>query len=102
MLNAKNERVLGENMTLEEFIATVNAVDFPYQRRGQKFYHLLYVFDPSLCNKLPKDLDPFYRDERLPQFYNWLKDNWNEQAEHWESASKSNWAHLLIEGLHKT
>lgn len=89
-------------MKLEEFIATVNATHLPRLRRGQKFYNLLYVFDPNLCCKLPKDLDPFYRDERLPFFYNWLKDNWNEQAEHWETASKSNWSHLLIEVLPET
>ena len=82
-------------MKLDEFIATVNAIDLPQLRRGQKFYNLLYVFDPFLCAKLPKDLDPFYRDERLPQFYKWLEENWNEQEKHWENAYRSNWRHLL-------
>lgn len=89
-------------MTLDEFIATVNAVDMPSLRRGQKFYNLLYTFDPILCRKLPRDLDPFYQDEKLPFFYDWLKDNWNEQAEHWEAASKSEWSHLLLINMPKT
>lgn len=45
-------------------------------RAGQAAFNALYALRPDLANQIQRDhvnLDPFYRDENLPAFYEWLK-----------------------------
>ena len=47
------------------------------QRRGQYAFNLLDEHRRDLADKIVKtDNDPFYEDERIPQFLVWLEKNW--------------------------
>ena len=42
-------------------------------RAGQAAFSVLYQTRPDLANAINStELDPFYRDERLPAFWAWL------------------------------
>ncbi len=45
----------------------------PHLRRGQCYYNALYTLRPDLANEIcGTKLDPFYVDERIPAFLEWL------------------------------
>lgn len=49
-------------------------------RKGQFAMNLLSARRPDLYDRLmqeDRELDPFYSDDRLPAFFDWLRENWN-------------------------
>jgi hypothetical protein len=48
-------------------------------REGQRAFNVLHLMRPDLSEQIrATPLDPFHRDERLPEFLEWLKENWND------------------------
>lgn len=67
-------------MTYEEYTAEVAAKlsEYPYWRRGQAAFNVLYRVRPDLGETIHTGkLDPFHRDDRLPEFYEWVEENWD-------------------------
>ena len=65
-------------MTLEEFFMESMTAPTPL-RRGQFAYNLLYEKRPDLATRIVEnhsDVDPFYTDEKIPQFLLWVGENW--------------------------
>lgn len=51
---------------------------FPEWRKGQTLFNALENVRPDLSVKVrTTDLDPFYRDDRIPAFTDWLYANWD-------------------------
>lgn len=49
------------------------------QRRGQAAFNLLHVLRPDLADLVRgSEHDPFYTDERLPAFLEWLGERWHD------------------------
>lgn len=67
-------------MTLQEFLTAALAPD-PYQRRGQRFANHLVIRRMDLANDIPKDIDPFYKDENLWAAVAWVRDNWDNPVQ---------------------
>lgn len=66
-------------MTYGEFLNTVtlSAREHPDWRRGQIAFNTLNQFRPDLAAGIrTTGLDPFYRDEVLPEFWVWVAENW--------------------------
>lgn len=50
------------------------------QREGQAHFNVLYFggFDPEFADEIRgTDIDPFYRDDRLPAYFDALRSHWN-------------------------
>lgn len=75
-------------MTIHEFIMKVHRKQAEAKRMpgdlrpGQIAYNCLHDERPDLCAKIMEseesknDYDPFYRDEKLPAFWQFVVDNW--------------------------
>jgi hypothetical protein len=68
-------------MTFEEYLDEVErtAVAYPEWRDGQLAFNVLYMVYPQLAEMVRgriDDLDPYYRDENLPRFTDFVKANW--------------------------
>ncbi len=66
-------------MTFEEYCVEVHNLLklFPFWRRGQAAFNTLNRVRPDLVDEIhTSKLDPFHRDDRLPEFYTWVKENW--------------------------
>jgi hypothetical protein len=47
-------------------------------RLGQTYFNLLFKWRPDLADKvLSAGLDPFYNDEQIPKFLEFVKRNWS-------------------------
>lgn len=68
-----------EKVTLNEFFKRV--IERPkFLRQGQQAFNVLHEMRPDLANEIrATPLDPFYLDERLPDFYNFLYVRWNDE-----------------------
>ena len=69
-------------MTLPEFCVAVRDRGYthPGERAGQAAFNVLVEARPDLSEQIrTTDLDPFYHDDRLPAFYNWLFYNWSTE-----------------------
>lgn len=58
-------------MTFNEYIVASMKSQrlYPEQRVGQTFFNTLANVDPMLTNEIKgSDLDPFYHDQRIPDF----------------------------------
>lgn len=69
-------------MTFREYIDAANRYyvqNVPYgQRYGQALMNFLYLVSPEKYELVTgKDIDPFYRDELIPEFINFLSDTWD-------------------------
>lgn len=65
--------------TYEEYVAAVTnkLKDYPTWRQGQAAFNMLWEMRPELADQVhTSKLDPFHRDDRLPEFYEWVEDNW--------------------------
>jgi hypothetical protein len=65
--------------TFEEFTlrVTLAQVRNPSWRAGQTAFNVLWDMRPDLSEQVRStSLDPFYVDERLPEFYEFVKENW--------------------------
>lgn len=65
--------------TYEEYTAAVaeKLVAFPYWRRGQAAFNLLWEMRRDLAEQIhTTQRDPFHRDDRLPDFLGWVEANW--------------------------
>lgn len=63
-------------MTFNEFIAYASH-PVPDQRNGQAAFNALATVRPDLAEVVRGSLvDPFYRDELLPEFYEFLSEWW--------------------------
>ena len=48
-------------------------------RRGQAYWNTLELHRKDLADKIrATKIDPYYRDERVPDFIDYLKDKWNQ------------------------
>ena len=65
-------------MTYSEYIARCRRGSWKeLAREGQYAFNMLYTYRPDLGNQILKtDLDPYYSDKRLPEFYTWVEKNW--------------------------
>ena len=65
-------------MSFDEYLSLVDDSFSanPTWRLGQTAYNVLTWERPRLAELLPTDLDPFHRDDRLDEFYCWLRVNW--------------------------
>lgn len=45
----------------------------PSLRLGQCLYNLVYALFPEESDKVPTDMDPFYKDENIPKFWEFMK-----------------------------
>lgn len=51
---------------------------YPHWRRGQAAFNVLWAMREDLADKVSTtQLDPFYRDDRLPEFFGWVEENWD-------------------------
>jgi len=65
--------------TYKEYVAAVDQkiAELPYWRAGQAAFNVLWDIRPDLANEIhTSKLDPFHRDDRLPEFYEWVEENW--------------------------
>lgn len=53
--------------------------EFPDQRDGQAHVNALHVFDDDLWKTIPDHLDPFYLDERLPAWLEFVRNAMEEK-----------------------
>lgn len=65
-------------MTFAEFRAYVDGQNIYLWRDGQKAFNLLASHRADLASRVRGrvDLDPFYVDEVLPAFWEWVEANW--------------------------
>lgn len=64
--------------TLGEYIIQFARTDIPEQRQGQMAFNLLTVMHPVLAERIRGSVrDPFYRDERLPEFFDFVGVFWD-------------------------
>ena len=56
---------------------TERQADYPEWREGQTAFNVLHEMRPELANKIRGGtIDPFYRDDKLPYFVEWLEGDW--------------------------
>lgn len=70
-------------MTFDEYVVEASEYqrENPHQRSGQVYFNVLYQVRPDLSERIrTTDLDPFYRDQRLPQFLEFVANNWEVAA----------------------
>lgn len=87
-------------MYLNEFYELCQKVkkEKPNHRLGQNYFIILSILDSSLAEKLiGSKFDPFYDDQNLSFFYEWLSVNWNDQGEHLENAKMHFWFFYIKE-----
>lgn len=54
----------------------------PAWRVGQTHFNVLWQLRPDLADAARgTQLDPFHRDDRVPAFLRWLRDNWDAPAD---------------------
>ncbi len=65
-------------MTYSDFSLYVYSRTWPEDwRRGQVWFNALHRVRPDLSEKVRgTQFDPFYQDDRVPKFINWLAENW--------------------------
>jgi hypothetical protein len=67
-------------MTFSEYQEAVNRQimgKYPHFRKGQCYYNTLDARRPDLAFDVPWDLDPFYNDELIYAFLQWVEDHWD-------------------------
>jgi hypothetical protein len=67
-------------MTFEEYHnkAARTYADYAWKgiRAGQHYSNVLFMVNQKLYHAVPKELDPFYNDEKLGEFLTWVAENW--------------------------
>lgn len=67
-------------ISFSEYVAMVaDAFNSPHNdyRQGQAAFNTLYAVHPQLAEAVHfTDIDPFYNDSVLPDFYEWVNDHW--------------------------
>lgn len=54
-------------------------MEHPTWREGQAAFTTLWTLHENLANEVHTGkLDPFVRDDRLPEFYTFVEENWND------------------------
>lgn len=79
-------------MTINEFysLCAQVKVDNPFLRIGQTYCTILAVVDSKLADKIRGTaFHCYYDNAKIPEFFVWLSENWNDQGEHWQNAKKS-------------
>ena len=46
-------------------------------RYGQALYNHIFEVAPQIAYKIPDELDPFYDDDIVPAFLNFVQDRWD-------------------------
>ncbi len=80
-MTEENESPDTPTTTYEEYTTAVAAKlrDYPHWRRGQAAFNMLWEMRPELADKIATGpRDPFYRDDRLPDFLGWVEENWSK------------------------
>lgn len=81
MINKRVERVTEGQMTFEEYTAAVEQAraDNPNWRHGQAAFNALWHLRADLSERVrATTMDPFYNDARLPEFFEWVRQNWGD------------------------
>lgn len=68
-----------QEITFEQYLNNVQDIlrEYPQLRLGQAFYNGLYGVKPALAFLLlGTDRDPFYADDRCPEFLEFVEENW--------------------------
>lgn len=67
-------------MSFEEYIAAAEEENrkYHYIRRGQAYFNMLSRINKDLARQaIGTDFDPFNDDENLPDFLEWVQENWS-------------------------
>lgn len=64
-------------MTFDQFLTETLGHDTPGVRRGQALMNRLREVHSGLYHAVPWDLDPYYDDNLIPAFLQWLQDRWD-------------------------
>ncbi len=69
-------------MNLTQYIIKVATYPGGAQRKGQYAFNLLHEHRPELANATRgTSLDPFHRDDVLPEFMMYVEKNWGPHGE---------------------
>lgn len=70
----------GPHYSLEQYLKRMEKLHRGGMRRGQHAWLLLQRVRPNLAQVVLKDanLDPFYRDELLPDFLAYIQAHWDD------------------------
>ena len=65
-------------MSFDQFVELFNSrVQPSWSRMGQHAFNTLHEVAPELANKVrATDVDPFYRDDRINKFWQFVAENW--------------------------
>lgn len=69
-------------MTFTEYCVKVGyyMANHPSVRQGQAFFNVLHEERPDLADEIMRvKLDPFHNEEVLPQFLEYVEENWNDK-----------------------
>lgn len=65
--------------TYEQYVGAcfTHRQSFPTQRAGQAAFNVLHALRPDLSEQVrATDLDPFYQDDRLADFFEFVEKEW--------------------------
>lgn len=73
------EKDSGTDKTFGEYVTRFASHPIAGLREGQRAFNLLVVMHPTLAEKVRGSMiDPFYQDERLPAFFEFVAAEWDE------------------------
>lgn len=69
-MNAERQAAYLRDMAYAAYLSAVRTTQLaaPEQRRGQAHWNTLALLHPDVADQVPAELDPFYNDDRLPGF----------------------------------
>ena len=67
-------------LTFADFLVIYHRTERPKDwRHGQFAFNMLYSWRPVLADKIrTTEIDPFYRDDRLPAFWEYVIAHWDD------------------------
>lgn len=69
--------------SIEEFFSFCARTQPSKLRIGQHMSNMYSLIERRLSDSIiGSNIDPFYNDSNIEKFKEWLKENWNEQAEY--------------------
>jgi hypothetical protein len=71
-----------EKHTIEDLHYFVDEclIEYPRWRKGQAYFNCLWDMDPELADELRGTYkDPFYKDDRIPEFLKVVEERWNKE-----------------------
>jgi len=77
------ETRLVPDLSYKEYIVAVLAARkaYPSWRQGQTYFNVLHTYRPDLADWIQSTpYDPFYDDQRLDTFLQFIHDNWESEV----------------------